>query len=264
VVVVVNGAKGRLSGLLRRGLLVAAMAGVGWLLSVGFSAAAAADELPGDDSSNYRTQSGGGGLLGGLLGGVTSTLTGLTDTVTQLAGAVLDTTSSLLSPVITPPDQPILDIPEILPAPADGSSNPGSATPDRSDAVVEAAPVVAPAPPVAPPLAPVVEVAPVLAAVKPAAVVPPAAPVVAKNADGNAAEHANRGDSDPQPVKAPAPNSPGSTASSAHDSFGGARGTHGVLTTQATLHPADAGFTSRSRAVSAAGRAAGLPACSPD
>lgn len=261
--VVVNGAKGRLSSLLRRGLLVAAMAGLGWLLSVVFSAAAVADELPGDDTTSYQSQS-GGGLLGGLLGGVTNTLTGLTDTVTHLAGAVLGTTSSLLSPVINPPDQqPILDMPEILPAPTDGSSNPGSATPGRSDAVVVAAPVVAPAPPVAPPLAPVIEVAPVRAAVKPTAVAPPPAPVV-QDAGGNAAEHANRGDSNPQPVKAPAPNSPGSTASSAHDSFGGARGTHGVLTVQATLHPADAGFTSRSRAVNAAGRSAGLPACSPD
>jgi len=275
VVVTVDGATPALPRLLRRGLLVAAIAAAGWLLSVLFAGGAAADDVPTDPvevqephttADQRETQS--GGLLDGLLGGVVDTVSGFTQTVVHLTGAVLDTTASLLAPVVQPPADPIIDLPSILPAPHDGSSSSGSAATDRADAAVAALAVVAPAPvaPVAAPVAPPVVEAPAqeihAVATVPAQVTQPA-PAAAP--DTNAAEHAGKGDTDPRPVKAPAaPAGPGSTVSTGHDSFGGARGTHGVLTSQATLHPADAGFTTRSRAVNAAGRNAGLPATSPD
>jgi hypothetical protein len=253
-----------LSRLLRRALLVAGIAVTGWLVSIVFAGTAAADNDPGvTEPATPETQQQSGGLLGGLLGGVTNTLTGLTNTVVQLTGSVLDTTTSVLAPVVPPSPEPIIDLPALLPLPSHGSS--GSSQTDRSDAPQAAPVVVTPAPPQpAPPAPQPVEVAVVRPAEPPA---PPPAPVTAAadNKDSPADEHANRGGSDPQPVKAPAaPAGPGSTVSPTHDSSGGARGTHGVLTTQATLHPADAGFTTRSRAVDAAGRDAGLPASSPD
>lgn len=246
-----------LSRLLRRALLVAAIATTGWLVSIVFAGSAAADNDPGvTEPTATETQQHGGGLLGGLLSGVTNTLTGLTNTVVQLTGAVLDTTTTVLAPVVTPSPEPIIDLPALLPTPSHGSS--GSSQTDRIDAP-PAPIVVPPAPPAEQPVQ--------LAVVRPAEVpVPQPAPVVAaKDNEGSADEHANRGGSDPQPVKAPAaPAGPGSTVSPSHDNFGGARGTHGLLTTQATLHPADAGFTTRSRAGNAAGRDTGLPASSPD
>ncbi len=246
-----------LSRLLRRGLLVAAIAAAGWLLSVLFAGAASADEQPTDPTQAQKTES--GGLLGGLVGG-------LTGGVTDLTGSLVDTTGDLLSPA--PPaesapvrdQEPILDLPALL----TGSSS-GSASTDRSDglprmdlapAATPAQPVVVPPPPavVAPPVPPVPPATP--AAVVPAP--PPAAP-------NSATEHAGGGHPEPQPVKTPAaPAGSGTTAANSHDNSGGAKGTHGVLPAQATLHPADAGFTTRSRAVNAAGRAAGLPASSPD
>lgn len=266
-----------LSRLLRRGLFVAAVAAAGWLLGVVFAGTASAQPLPPQDQQQTQDRQPGGGLLGGLLGGVTDTLAGLTDTVAGLTDTVMDTTTTLLTPAMPPmPGHPAAPVP--LPAPSGGSSSgtssgssSGTATTARDETpaavVEEAQPVVAPAP-VAPPK-PVVAVPVPEPVVRPfvAPVAPPAPVVQDTGGDtGSAAdEHAGRGDSAPQPVKAPAaPAGSGATVSTAHDSSGGARGTHGVLTTQATLHPADAGFTTRSRALDAAGRAAGLPAASPD
>lgn len=260
-----------LSRLLRRGLFVAAVAAAGWLLSVLFAANASAEDMPGTDGTTSPTQSqSGGGLLGGVLGGVTTTLAGLTDTVSDVTGTVLgttaDATSSLLTPTQPPASEPVLDLPQLLPS-LDGSS--GSATTDR-DVTAPKVETPAPAPVVAPP--PVV-------APEPTTAVPPAppasqpAPVVRadENTDdrtdqsASADQQAGHGTPKPRPVKVPAtPAGPATTAAPAHDSPGAGRSTHGVLPAHATLHPADAGFTARSRAVDAAGRGVGLPASSPD
>jgi hypothetical protein len=246
------------SRLLRRALLVAAVAAAGWVLSAVFATVASADELPGDDTQAYRSDD----VLGDLLGGLTDVVGGVTDRIADIGGSLVDTSGDVLPP---PPAPDVQDpIAEILP----GSSS-GSASADRGDAPprteIPPAPVVTPPAPVAPP-PPVAPVAP--APVKKPVVTVPAAPVAppAAHDTGSAAtEHAGRGEPEPEPTKAPtAPAGSGTTVSTAHDNAGGARGTHGVLTAQAPLHPADAGFTTRSRAVDGAGRVAGLPASSPD
>lgn len=257
-----------LSRLLRRALLVAAVATAGWLLSAAFAGTASADEMPDDGTQNQKQQS--GGLIGGLIGGLSDMLTGATDTVTDITGSLLGSPDDFLPPITDAPpapQEPIVDLPSTLP----GGSSSGAATTDRTDGDVSrtdtagTAPVIAPAAPVVTPPEPVV-IAPVHPApVAPPVIAVPSAPVAAQNNGGSAAEQAGEGDSQPRPVKAPAaPAGSGTTVSSTHDNPGGARGTHGVLPTQATLHPADAGFTTRSRAGNAAGRATGLPASSPD
>lgn len=249
-----------LSRLLRRALLVAAVAVAGWLLSVVFASAASADELPGDGTGTEAS----GSLLGSLIGGLTDVVGGVTDRVTDIAGSVVDTSGDALPPVADEPQDPVTELPAILP----GSSS-GSAAADRTDAVSRAetvAPVVAPAAPVVPP-APVPPPAAPAPVKPPVVAIPatPAAPPVATDTGNAATEHAGGGQPEPQPVKAPsAPAGSGTSVSTAHDNAGGARGTHGVLPAQTVLHPADAGFTTRSLAVDGAGRAAGLPASSPD
>lgn len=244
-----------LSRLLRRGLLVIATAVAGWLLSALFATSAAADD------GTTSTQS--SGLLGGLLGGVTDTLTGLTDTVVDVTGTVLDTTVDTAAAVLAPPPQqpapapaPIIDLPQLLPV------HDGAAETDREvPAPAAPAPTPAPAPVVAPPVVPAPVPAPTP---RPAAPAAQPAPLVQVD-DAPADSHTDQNVPEPRPVKAPAtPAGPAPTAAPSHDTSGGARGTHGLLPAQATLHPADAGFTTRSRAVGAAGRGAGLPASSPD
>lgn len=257
-----------LSRLLRRGLFVAAVAAAGWLLSVVFAATAGADEAPTDETHTQKQQS-GGGLLGGLVGGLTGVLGGVTDKLADIPGSLVDTSGDILAPIAPPAQEPVVDLPSTLPSTLPAGSSSGSATTDRSDGGSRADTTVVPQ--VAAPAAPVVTP-------PPAAVVPPAAPVhmapvvavplapAQPTQDASAAtEHAGEGDPQPGPVKAPAaPSGSGTTASQTHDHSGGARGAHGVLPAQTTLHPADAGFTTRSRAVNAAGRVAGLPASSPD
>lgn len=252
-----------LSRLLRRGLLVAAVAAAGWLLGVFFAGTAGADEVPTDDTQTHKQES-GGGLLGEFVGGLTGALGGVTDKVADIPGSLVDTSGDILAPIVEAPQEPVAELPSVLP----GGSSSGSATTDRDDGVSRVDTIVAPqvaAPVDAPPPAAVAPPA------EPVRVAPPVTPVTAAPAptaaqDTSAAtEHAGEGDSPPRPVKAPAsPASSGTTASQSHDTSGGARGAHGVLPTQATLHPADAGFTTRSLAVNAAGRLAGLPASSPD
>jgi hypothetical protein len=260
-----------LSRLLRRALLVAGVALAGWLLSLVFASVASADEAPPDDTTHTD------GLVSGLVGGLTDTLGGVAD---RLGGTWVDTSGDAAPDVMPEPD-PILDLPSILPSgsssgsSSSGSSSSGSASgsaaTDRNDVVPQVADVAAAPPPApvapapAPPPAPVVVRTPEPAPAPRPVVSVPAAPPVAQDPGGNAAEQAGNGDPEPQPVKSPpAPASSGTTVSASHDSSGGARGTHGVLPAQASLHPADAGFTTRSRAVDAAGRSPGLPATSPD
>lgn len=248
------------SRLLRRALLVAAVAAASWVLSAVFANVASADELPGDDTQAYRSDD----VLGDLLGGLTDVVGGVTDRVADIGGSLVDTSGDVLPPSSSPEVRdPIAETPP-------GSSS-GSASADRGDALprteitLPPAPVVRPPAPVVPP-PPVAPVAPAPVR-KPVVTVPaaPVAPPAAHDTGSAATEHAGRGEPEPEPTKAPtAPAGSGTTVSTAHDNTGGARGTHGVLTAQAPLHPADAGFTTRSRAVDGAGRVAGLPASSPD
>lgn len=199
--------------------------------------------------------SSGGGLLGGLLG-----------VVTNLAGAVLDTTGTLLDPVVDPPSDPIVDVPELLPAPDGwtwgGGSSSGSAETVRAEPAAPTSYAVAPAAPAVPaPAAAVTQ--PTTRFVEPAAPRQPILPAP-EPSDADQAQHGSGGDRLPGKVPA-APAAPaGPTASAGHDHSGGVRGLHGVLVARTTLEPGDAGFTTRSRAVNAAGRTAGLPAATPD
>lgn len=249
-----------ISRLLRRGLLVTVVAAAGWLLSAVFAGSAGADELPGDHP-HAREQS-SGGLIGGLVGG----LAGITDAVVDITGSVVDTTTTLLAPIERPSPGPIVDVPALLPA-DDWTS--GTTETVRADPPAAPAPVAlaAPAEPASWPVAP----APSVPAAAPAAPVvrQTAAPATKRTAteekSNEAGQHAGHG-TDPQPAKNPAgPATPVTAAASAYDNQGGTRGAHGVLISHATpAHPEDAGFTTRSRAVNAAGRDTGLPAATPD
>jgi hypothetical protein len=207
-------------------------------------------------------QSSGGGLLGGLLGAVTNT-------VSSLTGALLNTTGSLLSPVVPPqPSPPIIDLPELLPATDGwtwGGSSSGSAETVRAEPV--AAPTayaVAPAAPVTPVPAATPAITHTRVTVEPAATRQQSRPASDDPTDADQAQRGSGGERLPGKVPA-APAAPaGPTATAGHDHSGGARGLHGVLVAQTALEPGDAGFTTRSRAVNAAGRAAGLPAATPD
>jgi hypothetical protein len=262
-----------LSRLLRRALLVAAVAVTGWLLSAVFAGTAGADELPGDGTQADITSADmSSGLLDELadaVGGVPDMIDGMTDRVTGLTESVIDTSGDVLPTVPDHPRDPVNDLPSF----ATGSGS-GSVSTDRSDAVPRDEPVVTPVVPAAAPtpapapatvLVPPEPPLPVKAPVVAVPTTPAAPPPAAKDTGGNATEHAGRGGSEPEPANTPsAPAGSGTTVSTAHDNTGSARGTHGVLPVQAVLHPADAGFTSRSLAVDGAGRAAGLPSSSPD
>lgn len=248
--------------LLRRGLLVAAIAAAGWFLSVLFAGSASAQTLP--DEQPHTQEQPSGGLLGGLLGGVTHTVTGLTETVVGITGSVADATTPLLTPPSAPDHDPVIDVPVLLPG--DGWAS-GTTETDRAD--VAPVPAAKPAPKAAAPAPRAVPPAPVKAA-PPVTPKLAAAPVPAPRA-AVAEEHDPAGDragtgTDPEPVKTPAgPATPGTSVSAAHDHSGSARTTHGVLVSHTVhTHPADAGFTTRSRAVSTAGRDVGLPASTPD
>lgn len=241
-----------LSRLLRRGLLTAALAAAAWLLSAVFAGSAVADELPGDQP--YPLEQPSGGLLGGLLDGVTGMVTDLTGAVENLTGPEADATP----PAPVAPSEPgvVQDgVPDAVPAPR-ATRQSGAEAPAPAPAPLAPAPQPAAEVPVT------VPAAPAAAAVRRAVVPVPAA---TGQTPPDAGDQAGRG-TDPLPEKAPAGTStPATMAGPAHDNAGGARGPHGVLFAQAPLaHPADAGFTTRSRAVNAAGRTAGLPAATPD
>ncbi|MFI7679901.1 hypothetical protein [Actinophytocola sp. NPDC049390] len=245
-----------LGRLLRRGLFVVAVAAAGWLLSAVFAGSAGAEAR--HDEQPHSMEQSSGGLLGGLLGGVTQTVTGLTDAVVGVTGSLTDTTTTLPVPVENETPEPVVEEP--VSPPADDVTT-GTAGTERVETPPPAPEPVAPAP-----VAPVRATAPVVAA----APKPAAAPVIAPR-PAVAEEHDPAGDrsftgSDPEPVKTPAgPSTPGTSVSAAHDHPGHARAHHGVLVTHtAPAHPADAGFTTRSRAMGAAGRDVGLPAATPD
>ncbi|MFL6120184.1 hypothetical protein [Actinophytocola sp.] len=261
------------SRLLRRALLVAAVAVAGWLLSAVFAGAASADELSDDGTQAYRPSGLLDDLVGGVtdvVGGMTDMVGGMTDRVPGVTEALVHTPFDMLPPIPEQPQNPVDDFQSILPGSASGSASTdrNDAAPARAVEIVVAPAVAVPATPapVAPiPVAPPKPPAPARTPAGTVPATPAAPPATTAGTGGPDTEHAGRGSPEPDPVKTPsAPGSSGTTVSTAHDNTGGARGTHGVLPAQAILHPADAGFTSRSLAVDGAGRAAGLPASSPD
>ncbi|HEX6357306.1 hypothetical protein [Actinophytocola sp.] len=245
-----------LSRLLRRVLLVAAVAVAGWLLSAFAASTASADELPVDDVPVHSGQS--DGLLRNLLGGLTDTLGGMTDAAAEITDSLTGEPADSVSPSVTPP-APVAETPETLPvaAPIGEVATAPADAPPAEMIFVPSTPAVAPARAVPP-----VVVVPVVPVAAPAL---PAMPVV-QDPGPDAEEHAAQGGGHQrQPAKAPtAPAGTVTFASTTHDSFGGVRGAHGVLPAQDVLHPAGAGYTTRSLAVDAAGREAGLPSSSPD
>jgi hypothetical protein len=301
----------RLRRLLRRSLLVAALAAAGWLLSALFASTASAEtpappadltdqhtddpadgppELPARPDAPTRSdkpasvaedraerpaepgtaddeESAGAPAigesahqgLGAVLGGVTNALTSVvthvvTQTVHQVDATVANTVATLTSTVLDTAEQ-VLAQDQV--AAAQPQENPTGIAPTATTPT----PVPAPRQPPAIP-----------ATLSTAALAQDhtsRAPVATQHRTNTAPQHdAGRHVSRPgpaHPLDVPAPVAPGGTSvSNAHDSAGGARTTHGVLSASATLPPAPAGYTTRSRAADATGRVSGLPATSPD
>lgn len=280
-------ARNRLLRVLRRVLLATAVTAAGWLLTVLFSGTASASpdlpsvpESPGaavveehttppdavapaahEPTAPAEPVEPSPGLVGGVLGGVSSAVDGVATTVNDVLGS----TTSLL-PTFTPPQESGDDsVPGLIPSDefphSGGSSTSWGGTTTKAEPVEPAA------------------------ATDPAAVVPAAAPPAATPAPGHAivelpaprpapvgnaapGSYGTVGNETGSPGSEHTPNktplSPSSTVSVGYDHSGGLRGTHGVLVAQTTFEPPSAGFTTRSRALSAGGRDAGLPASSPD
>lgn len=239
----------RLPRLLRGALVAIGLSGLIWLLGLLIgSGTAAADPPPAQPTHST-------GLLGGLVGGLTSTLGSVLDTTTSTVGQVLGTASPVVvtPPVFSPPvvrESP-LPQPESVPVArhAPTHSAPRASTP-------EATPQPAPSPPATTPVKhaePVVHntVAPVRHAA------PPVGPDLA-NPSGPA----------PSPDKSPskpfAPAVPTGSVSAGHDGPGQARNSHGVLAGQSTLEPPAQALRTHGHAADAGDPAAGLPATAPD
>lgn len=191
--------------------------------------------------------------LGAVLGGVTNALTGVvTHVVTQTVHEVNHTVTTLTSTVLGTAEQ-VLAQDQVVTAQREENTT-GTAT-------TAAAPKPVPAPR-KPPAIPALPSTVALAQDNTPRV--PVAPGHSTAPQHDAGQHAD-GPGREHPVDVPAPVAPGGTSvSNAHDSAGGARTAHGVLTASATLPPAAAGYTTRSRAADATGRVSGLPATSPD
>lgn len=262
--------------LLRRGLLVAAVATGGWLLSAMFSTAAASAEEPslpvvetpasapvGSDQPADHVSAAEpaaapaefGEAFAGLAEDIDDSMNQLTTTLAGITAGVADHTDAVLD---QPGPAPALPIVELLP----DLGLPGLGTPHDQPGAERAEHVPAPAPR-APPVTPASPVTnAVVAEHPPRSVVAVPTP---QRTTGGVPEHATETGSDQQPDEAPAPAAPAGTAGAiALDHSGGARGTLGVLTAQVTARPSAAGFTTRGRAADASGRVAGLPATSPD
>jgi hypothetical protein len=266
MVVTVDGAgsarAGRLHRLLRRSLLIAALAAGAWLLSVLFanSASAAAATPPADDPVTVPVVdvSPAPQQLTGALGVVTDTVTHavqqVNHTVGTLTQTVARTTHVALPAVAAQPDRDqgrLSPVAQLL-APL-----------GFERAAVAPAPAAPPRPPATP--------------AKPATVAPapehtPRAPAD-ESRPSTSGQHERHGTSGPhagpnhpgQPAKAPAPVAPGGTiVAVAHDHAGHERGILAVQTASAALPSPAPGFTTRSRAADGTGRVAGLPATSPD
>ena len=270
--------------LLRRGLLVAAVATGGWLLSAMFTTATAAAEEPSlpvaetpasapvgadtqaDSTAGHEsppepaaepadTPTELSEAFAGLSGAIDDSMHQLTTTLAGITVGVADHTGAVLDPSGPAPALPIA---ELLP----DLGLPGPGMPHDQPGAERAEPVPAPAPR-APPVTPASPVTnAVVAEHPPRSVVAVTTP---QRTIGGVPEHATETGSDQQPGEAPAPAAPAGIAGAiALDHSGGARGTLGVLTAQATARPSAAGFTTRGRAADASGRVAGLPATSPD
>jgi cytoskeletal protein RodZ len=198
--------------------------------------------------------------LGAVLGGVTNALTSVvTHVVTQTVHQVDHTVATLTSTVLGTAEQALAQDQVVAARP-------------EQNATGIARTATAPTPVPAPRKQPAIPALPSTAVL--AQNHTPRAPVATPHRTSTTPRHdADRHDAGQhadgpgreRPIDIPAPVAPGGTSvSNAHDSAGGARTTHGVLTASATLPPAAAGYTTRSRAADATGRVSGLPATSPD
>jgi hypothetical protein len=253
---------GRLRRVLRRGLLIAALAAAGWLCGALFSTAAAASASPAPPTEQQPRG------LAGYLGSVTNAVTNtVTHTVRQAVHQV-DRTAVALTHAAAP----------ATPEPA-GRPVAASPAPVQPSGAERAAIAPAPTPPPEPPATPALPVT-----VAPAAEHPPRAPVdptsqrtsaagvpdgihSAVRADQQAEEDARATRHSPgQPDRSPAtPVAPSGTSGyTAHDTGVGGRGVLGVLTDSAPRPPPAVGHATRGSAANATGRVAGLPATAPD
>jgi hypothetical protein len=283
--------------LLRRTLLVAALAAAGWLLSVVFAATAAAtdsgtdepvapppgtdqpaaedpaapgrptgepadrpDELePGVPAEGAPVEAGAADP-GRLLASLTSTLSH-TLTETQAVTQTVTHTAHEVDHAVATYSVDVAGTAEQVVGMAVTTER-TTATPAPRAAPVRAAPK--PARPHVPPAIPASDATAALAPAHPPRPAAAASDQLTPSPADRNGEHADRHGPE-SPDKAPAPAAPGGTSvSSSHDNAGGARGTHGVLTDSAPLPRPAAGFTTRSRATDATGRVTGLPATSPD
>lgn len=240
---------GRYHRLLRRTLLIAALAAGGWLLSILFATSASAAEEPTTEHSVTGTSSAlpadeSTGLFGAVETALTGTVVDAVDHTAALGHAVTGTAEQVVARAEQP--RPI-DVPPAahLAKPAEPAAAPR--------------PAAAQKPPVTPAFPAFVATAPVH---HPRPAAPPSR---ADHAPAPVTEHAGR-HTPTEPAKSPAPASPGATsAAGTADSAGNARGLHAVLSASAPLlPPTAAGFTTRSRAADTTGRISGLPATSPD
>ncbi|GAB3453130.1 hypothetical protein GCM10027436_53550 [Actinophytocola sediminis] len=270
---------GRVRRMLRRSVLLAAFTGAGWLLALIFAGGASATPEPaeppietpsvGEHPDTGHPSSPSASLIAPLAASADL----LADTVNTLSESVASTLDAAIADLPTvfvpPPDEPVAtmpELPQLLPV-VDWS--PPAIAAEAPVARVEPHTPATRAPPVtAKVTAEVTATKPEHTPGRPAPTSPgwqqphhhPSSPP--GDTGRTAAEHAN---TSPRPDNAPAslPGS-GTTATTVHDTSGGARGTHGVLAVQATVEPSAAELSCRGRSTGIHGRITGLPATSPD
>lgn len=250
----------RLPRLLRGALVAIGLSGLIWLLGLLIgTGTAAADTAPPDQGPSSQST----GLLGGLVGGLTNVVGGVlqttTTTVGQLTGGLLDTATSVLPPVMSPPPPAVPETQAPQPEPVPIAKVVARSVPRATVAVerpVRPTPKPAPAPP---PAVHKHAVPPVQVAVK-----RPSGTVDRVDTAG----HASPSEPVRTPGKAPsapaAPALPTGSVTSGHDGHSHARGCSSMLAGQASLEPPAEAFTTRNRATDAGDRPTGLPAASPD
>lgn len=241
----------RLPRLLHGALVAIGLSGLIWLLGllIGSGTAAAETTPQQPDSQTHST-----GLLGGLVGGLTSTLGGVLDTATSTVGQL---TGAVQNPVVVPPaSAPPIVREAPLPQPEPVQVARHAATRPAPHA---SAPETKPSPVIA---APVGHATPAKA-VHPARKIA-SRPVVKQAAQPTGHERANPSGPPPSPGKPPAPAMPTGSLTAGHDGPGQARNSHGVLAGQSALEPPAEAFATHGHPADVADAAAGLPATAPD
>lgn len=254
----------RLRRLLRRGLLVAALAVAAWLLSALFANSASAAPAPPPDPDEDVAWAGAPTTaepshtgLGSLLGGVTKTLT------STVANVVTSTVTHVVTPAVHQVDHPVATLTSAVVGTAEQVLAP-AARPEPAPAGAARAATPKPASPHRPPAIPALPSTVALAAEHTPRAPAAAIPRTSTTSRQDTGEHAGRPGPE-HPIQTPAPVAPGGTSvSSSYDNVGGARAMQGMPTAADTLPPTAAGYTTRSRTADATGRVAGLPAISPD